>query len=73
LSVYRFVLRQNGQLEELGTIPLPDDREAIAFGKSVAREMAENDPAPYAGAIMVVIEGERAVASIRPSKAGSAA
>jgi hypothetical protein len=72
MSVYRFVLQQNGQLEELGTIPLPDDNEAIAFGKTVVREMVENDPAPYAGAIMDVIEGERAVGSIRPSKTRSA-
>jgi hypothetical protein len=69
MSIYRFVLRKPcGQVEELGTIPLPDDSEAIAFGERVVRDLVKDDPAPYTGTIMDVIEGSRSVSSIDPHK-----
>jgi hypothetical protein len=45
MSIYRFVLRTpGGQVEELGCLPLPDDREAVAFGQSVVRDMIQGTP-----------------------------
>jgi hypothetical protein len=64
MSVYRFVLRsRRGQIEELGFLPLPDDREAVAFGKTVGRELAQGEP--HTGSVMVVTEDERPVGKIR--------
>jgi len=69
MSIYRFVLRNHGgQVEELGYMPLPDDGEAVAFGESVARELAAENPRPYAGSVMEVTDGERAIGSIQPGK-----
>jgi hypothetical protein len=67
MSIYRFVLRNPGrQAEELGFIPLPDDREAVAFGEAVVRELVEDGPTPHTGTVMVVTEGahERTVEEI---------
>lgn len=64
MSVYRFVLRNpGGQVEELGFLPLPDDGEAVAFGKTVGRELARGEP--HMGSVMVVTEDERPVGKIR--------
>jgi len=66
MSIYRFVLRNPaGQVEELGFLPLPDDREAVAFGKTVGRELAQGKPASHTGSFMVVTEDERPVGKIR--------
>ena len=67
MSIYRFVLRSgSGQVEELGCLPLPDDREAVAFGKLVVQDLVRGilpPPAP----VMEVIDGERTVGRIGPS------
>ena len=66
MSIYRFVLRHpGGQVEELGFLPLPDDREAVAFGKTVGRELVQGAPTPHTGLVMVVTEDERPVGKIR--------
>lgn len=68
MSIYRFVLRSRaGQVEELGCLSLPDDREAVAFGKLVVRDMIQGI-APQQAPVMEVIDGERTVARIRPDK-----
>ena len=75
MSIYRFVLRSgSGQVEELGCLPLPDDREAVAFGKLVVQDIVQDmaqdlvqgslrPPAP----VMEVIDGERTVGRIGPA------
>ena len=66
MSIYRFVLRNpDGQVEELGFLPLPDDREAVAFGTTVGRELVQGAPIPRTGLVMVVTEDERPVGKIR--------
>jgi len=36
MSIYRFVLRTPGsQVEELGIMPLPDDKDAVVFGERI--------------------------------------
>jgi hypothetical protein len=73
MSIYRFVLRsRSGEVEELGCLPLPDDREAVAFGKSVVQDMvqgaAPQQAAVQQAAVMEVIEGhDRTVGRIDPS------
>jgi hypothetical protein len=68
MSIYRFVLRsRSGEVEVLGCLPLPDDRQAVAFGKSVVRDMVQGTP-PQQAAVMEVIEGDdRTVGRIDPS------
>jgi hypothetical protein len=68
MSIYRFVLRsRSGKVEELGCLPLPDDREAVAFGKSVVQDMVQRTP-PQQAVVMEVIEGDdRTVGRIDPS------
>jgi len=42
MSIYRFVLRTpGGQVEELGSCRCPNDKEAVAFGETVIREMVQ--------------------------------
>jgi hypothetical protein len=66
MSIYRFVLRNpGGQVEELGFLPLPDDREAVAFGEAVGRELAQGEPTPHTRSVMVVTEDECPVGKIR--------
>jgi hypothetical protein len=62
MSIYHFVLRSpTGQVEELGFLPLADDTEAVSFGKTVIREIVQENPALYAGVVMKVTEGDRGV------------
>jgi hypothetical protein len=64
MGVYRFVLTTpSAQVEELGTMTLRDDKEAVAFGNLVVREMMEGLPRP-APQVMEVIAGKRTVARI---------
>jgi hypothetical protein len=71
MSIYRFVLRSgSGQVEELGCLPLPDDREAVAFGKLVVEDMIQDlvqGTLPPHAPVMEVIDGERTVGRIGPS------
>jgi hypothetical protein len=69
MSVYHFVLRSPaGQRDDLGFMPLFDDRAAVAFGEAMVREMAQEHPAPLAGSVIEVTEGKRAVGSVEPDK-----
>jgi hypothetical protein len=64
--IYHFVLRSRaGQVEELGFMPLVDDREAVAFAETVIQDLAEGSPTLHAGSVMEVTSGERSVGSIR--------
>ena len=69
MSIYRFVLRSGtGRVEELGCLPLPDDGEAVAFGKLVVQDMIQGAP-PHQVLFMEVIDGERTVGRIDHSSA----
>jgi hypothetical protein len=71
MSIYRFVLRVPGdQIEELGALPMRDDREAVAFARSVVREMTQGNPAQQA-AVMEVIDGRRTVGHIQTDSSNS--
>jgi hypothetical protein len=66
MSIYRFVFRVPGApVEELGALSLRDDREAIAFGRSVVRDMVKG-ATPQQVAVMEVIDGERTIGRIGP-------
>jgi hypothetical protein len=68
MSIYRFVLRNpGGRVEELGFMPLSDDKEAVAFGETVIRDMVEGNPT-QAGAVMEVTDDERTVGTIQPDQ-----
>jgi hypothetical protein len=69
MSIYRFVLRSRaGRVEELGYLPLPDDGEAVAFGKLVVQDMIQGAP-PQQAPVVEVIDGERTVGRIDLSSA----
>jgi hypothetical protein len=66
MSIYKFAMRDHrGEVEELGNMALSGDREAIAFGKVVVREMMQGSPTPQAGSVMSVSNGVRSVGEIR--------
>jgi hypothetical protein len=66
MRIYRFVLRgPSAEIEELGAIPLRDDKEAVAFGQSVVRDMVQG-ALPQQAAVVEVIDGERTVGRINP-------
>jgi hypothetical protein len=70
MSIYRFVLRNaNGEVEQLGFMPLPDDKEAVAFGETMVRELVEGNPTPYVDSVMEVSDGGRAVGNIQADSA----
>jgi hypothetical protein len=67
MSTYRFVLRApGGQAEKLGSLPLRDDREAIAFGQSVVRDMIQGTR--QNAAVLDVFAGKRTVGRIGPGE-----
>jgi hypothetical protein len=51
-------------VENLGHVELPDDREALAFGKRVMHELMQKDGKQYGGITMDITEDERIVGSI---------
>jgi hypothetical protein len=64
MSIYRFVLRTGGaQFEALGALLLRDDSEAVAFGRSVVRDLIQGGAAQEA-AVLEVFDGERTVSRI---------
>jgi hypothetical protein len=64
VGIYRYVLHVAGvKDEELGDLPLGDDREAVAFGQSVVRDMVQG-AFPRQTSVIEVIEGERTVSRI---------
>jgi hypothetical protein len=50
--------------EKNGSVTLPNDGAARAFGERVIREMTNGNLAQYAGWTMDVANGERAVCSL---------
>jgi hypothetical protein len=66
MTNYRFSIQNEdgSDRENTGCMALLDDDEASFFGKRVIREMIHGDAKHYAGWIMDVAEGERAVCSI---------
>jgi hypothetical protein len=65
MSIYRFVLRgPSGQLDDLGFMPLFDDRAAVAFGETMAQEIAQENPPPPPGSVIEVTDAERTVGNI---------
>ncbi len=63
---YHFAICSNGNLvEELGDVPLPDDRDAFAFAKQVIREcLADSDTKIYEGCTMDITESKREVGGV---------
>jgi hypothetical protein len=66
MSIYCFVLRnRSGRVEELGCLPLPNDREAVAFGEAILREAMGGNRTVCPDSALDVIEDERTVAKIQ--------
>jgi hypothetical protein len=66
MSIYRFVFRAGGvHVETLGALPLRNDREAVAFGRSVVRDLVQG-ASPQEAAVLEVLDGERTVSRIGP-------
>jgi hypothetical protein len=64
MSPYRFTLQKDDtRIEELGAMALADDREALAFGRGIARDLA-GDPGQQEGVAVAVINGTRIVRTI---------
>ena len=55
----------DGQVEELGFVPLPDKREAVAFGATVVRDLVAERP----DAGLVEAELRAAVLEVVPESA----
>jgi hypothetical protein len=66
MSIYRFVSRTGSQVEELGVMPLRDDKEAAAFGQSVVREMIQGTRKN--AAVLDIFAGKRTVSRIEYRK-----
>jgi hypothetical protein len=67
---YRFVIHSGDTVEALGVMPLRDDDDARLFGFEVIRDLMVNAAPHYAAYTMVIIRGERTVASIPFGPAG---
>ena len=66
MSIYRFVLRAgSAHVEALGALLLSNDSEAVAFGRSVVRDLVQGASAQMA-AVLEVLDGERTVSRIGP-------
>jgi|RhiMethySRZTD1v2_1073278.scaffolds.fasta_scaffold762490_1 hypothetical protein len=62
MQPYRFALQNDGkQIEELGSMAMPDDRDAVAFAELIARDLANGSQRGWAVAI---VKGTRTVRSI---------
>lgn len=65
MPVYCFALDRSGKsVETLGALPLEDDAASFAFADDVIRDMTRSGGACYAGWIVNITEGERAVGSV---------
>jgi hypothetical protein len=62
---YQFSLHTDALVEELGSMALVDDAEALALGKQVIRDLLDEDDEQCSGWTLEIIEGDRRVASIR--------
>jgi hypothetical protein len=61
MTHYRFAVHQDGtRIEELGSMSLPDDREAVEFGNGIARDLNGWQP----GLAIAIIKGNRTIRSI---------
>jgi hypothetical protein len=62
MRAYIFVVRDNdAEAEMLGAMALPNDAEALDFGRRVSQDLNDSD---YAGRNIDIFEGARAVTSI---------
>jgi hypothetical protein len=66
MLIYRFTIHNvdGSDREEAGRMALRDDKAARAFGKAMIRDMMSGEAARYAGWIMDITQGERAVWSL---------
>ena len=66
MLIYRFTINNadGSDREEAGRMALRDDNAARAFGKAMIRDMMSGEAARYAGWIMDITQGERAVRSL---------
>ena len=62
---YQFSLHTDTEVEELGSMALVDDAEALAFGKQVIRDLLDKDDDHCSGWTLEIIDGDRRIASIR--------
>jgi hypothetical protein len=62
---YQFNLHNDTRVEELGSMALVGDDEALAFGKQVIRDLLDMDGEHYSDWTLEITEGDRRVASIR--------
>jgi hypothetical protein len=64
MRFYRFALRDSdSQIEEIGAMALPDDTEAVSFGKGIVQDLARA-PLPQPGLALAVINDDRIVGVI---------
>lgn len=64
MTPYCFVLQKDGaRIEELGTMALPSDGEALAFGAGIAEDLAGAQH-QQDGAAIAVIKGSRVLRNI---------
>jgi hypothetical protein len=66
MLAYRFVVRNSdtAEIENLGSMQLANDDEALAFGKRMIRDLIRERAEQYAGWTVDVAEDDRAVGSI---------
>jgi hypothetical protein len=66
MLIYHFTIynADRSDREEAGRMALRDDKAARAFGKAMIRDMISGEAARYAGWIMDIAQGERAVWSL---------
>ena len=70
MCIYCSIVRNlDRQVEELGRVPLPDDRKAVGFAATVVRDLVAESPTSHAGLVVEVTDGNhtRTAASLRPS------
>jgi Domain of unknown function (DUF6894) len=64
MAGYHFEIRSTKDTEDLGGMDLPDDAEAVAFGKRIIRDLMDRAGEQYESWTMEIREGERAVRSL---------
>jgi hypothetical protein len=70
MITFRYAVHsKNGGIEDLGSMALTNDREAVTFGEEVIRDMTSRDAMQFADWRMDITEAKRAVCSI-PFDAG---
>ena len=65
ITYHYAVHSKNGGIEDLGSMALTNDREAVTFGEQVIRDMTSRDAMQFADWTMDITEATRAVCNIR--------